>query len=263
VKNIIKTISLLVLVCFSFFYTDKVMNIINQKDPLMIKIESLKEEYEVEPVNAMLDQDTIIPGINGRQIDVLKSYEEMKSSGIFREELLVYKDLYPSSLLSNNKDKYIIKGNNKENKVSLILILNIKDIDNIKDNNITLFINHKDINIKNITKLKNKEIYTYGNNGIYTNELLTNDNSIINRISNNESKYCLSKNKDNTVLEVCNKNNMYTIVPNIIGDYTEIKNNISNGSIILINNTNNLNIIIKYINSKGYNIVPLSNLLKE
>ena len=77
-KNIIKTISLLVLVCFSFFYTDKVMNIINQKDPLMIKIESLKEEYEVEPVNAMLDHDTIIPGINGRQIDVLKSYEEMK-----------------------------------------------------------------------------------------------------------------------------------------------------------------------------------------
>ena len=56
---------------------------------------------------------------------------------------------------------------------------------------------------------------------------------------------------------------MYTIIPNIIGDYTEIKNNISNGSIILINDTNNLNIIIKYINSKGYNIVPLSNLLKE
>ena len=46
-KNIIKTISLLVLVCFSFFYTDKVMNIINQKDPLMIKIESLKEDGEV------------------------------------------------------------------------------------------------------------------------------------------------------------------------------------------------------------------------
>ena len=262
-KKVIKTISLLVLICFSFFYTDKVINIINQKDPLMIKIESLKEEYKIEPVNAILNEDTIIPGINGRQIDVLKSYEEMKSSGIFREELLVYKDLYPSSLLSNNKDKYIIKGNNKENKVSILLILNIKDIDNIKDNNITLFINHKDINIKNITKLKNNEIYTYGNNGIYNNELLTSDNSIINRISNNESKYCLSNNKDNTVLEVCNKNNMYTIIPNIIGDYTEIKNNISNGSIILINNTNNLNIIIKYINSKGYHIVPLSNLLKE
>ena len=68
---------------------------------------------------------------------------------------------------------------------------------------------------------------------------------------------------DEETLKQCKKNNMYTIIPNIIGDYTEIKNNISNGSIILINNTNNLNIIIKYINSKGYNIVLLSNLLKE
>ena len=74
----------------------------------MIKIETIKEKYEVKPVNAVLNEDTIVPGISGRQIDVLKSYEEMKSSGIFREELLVYKDLYPSSLLSNNKDKYIM-----------------------------------------------------------------------------------------------------------------------------------------------------------
>ena len=146
-KNIIKTISLLSLVCFSFFYTDKVINIINKKDPLMIKIENIKEKYEVKPVNAILNEDTIVPGISGRQIDVLKSYEEMKSSGIFREELLVYKSLYPSSLLSSNKDKYIIKGNNDKNKVSLLLILNVKDIEKITNNNLTLFLNHKDINI--------------------------------------------------------------------------------------------------------------------
>ena len=56
---------------------------------------------------------------------------------------------------------------------------------------------------------------------------------------------------------------MYTILPNIIGDYEDIKKEITNGSIILLNNSNNLNIIIKYINSKGYQITPLSNLLKE
>lgn len=262
-KNIIKTISLLALVCFSFFYTDKVINIINKKDPLMIKLENIKEEYEVKPVNAKVDKDTIVPGISGRQIDVLKSYEEMKSSGIFREELLVYKSLYPSSLLVNNKDKYIIKGNKEKNKVSILLILNIKDLNKIKNNNITIFLNHKDINIDNINKIKTNEIYTYGNNGIYTKELLTSDNSIINRISNNTSKYCLSKEKNKTLLEICNQNNMYTIIPNIIGDYNEIKKEITNGSIILLNNTNNLDIIIKYINNKGYNIVPLSNLLKE
>lgn len=262
-KNIIKTISLLSLVCFSFFYTDKVINIINKKDPLMIKIEAIKEKYEVKPVNAILNEDTIVPGISGRQIDVLKSYEEMKSSGIFREELLVYKSLYPSSLLSSNKDKYIIKGNNDKNKVSLLLILNVKDIEKITNNNLTLFLNHKDINIENINKLKTNEIYTYGNNGIYTKESLTSDNSIINRISNNTSKYCLSKEKNKSLLEVCSQNNMYTILPNIIGDYEDIKKEITNGSIILLNNSNNLNIIIKYINSKGYQITPLSNLLKE
>lgn len=262
-KNIIKTISLLGLVCFSFFYTDKVINMINKKDPLMIQIEELKEKYQVEPVNAILNDDTIIPGINGKEVDVLKSYEEMKLSGIFREELIVYKNLYPSSSLSNNKDKYIIKGNNNKNKVALLLILNIKDIDNIKNNNLTLFLNHKDININNINKLKNNEIYTYGNNGIYTSEILTNDNSIINRLTNNKSTYCLSKDKDNTILEICSQNNMYTIIPNIIGDYSEIKKEISNGSIILLNNLNNLKIIEKYITSKGYQIVSLSDLLNE
>ena len=88
----------------------------------MIEIETKKRDYEVTPVNAVLNEDTIVPGISGRQIDVLKSYKEMKSSGIFREELLVYKSLYPSSLLSSNKDKYIIKGNNDKNKVALIII---------------------------------------------------------------------------------------------------------------------------------------------
>ena len=262
-KNIIKTISLLSLVCFSFFYTDKVINIINKKDPLMIEIETKKRDYEVTPVNAVLNEDTIVPGISGRQIDVLKSYKEMKSSGIFREELLVYKSLYPSSLLSSNKDKYIIKGNNDKNKVAVLLILNVKDIEKITNNNLTLFLNHKDINIENINKLKTNEIYTYGNNGIYTKESLTSDNSIINRISNNTSKYCLSKEKNKSLLEVCSQNNMYTILPNIIGDYEDIKKEITNGSIILLNSPNNLNIIIKYINSKGYQITPLSNLLKE
>ena len=56
---------------------------------------------------------------------------------------------------------------------------------------------------------------------------------------------------------------MYVVIPNIIGDYVDVKNNISNGSIILLNNINNLDIIIKYIKSKGYDIVSLEELLTE
>ena len=56
---------------------------------------------------------------------------------------------------------------------------------------------------------------------------------------------------------------MLVVIPSIIGGYNNIKNNLTGGSIILLEDTSNIDIIIKYINSKGYNIVPLSNLLEE
>lgn len=263
-KRIIKIISLLCLVCFSFFYTDRVINLINKKDPLMIEIDNIKDEYQIVPVNAIIDKDTIVPGTKGRVVEIEKSYEEMKVGGVFREEELVYKDIYPTDTLSNNKNKYIISGNNTKNKVALLYIINSNNFDNIDSiSNITLFINHKYLTLNNINKLKDKEIYSYGNNGIYNEELLTSDNTLINRISHNKSVYCMSKEKDKQVLDICNKKNMYVVIPNVVGDYLEIKNNLTNGSIILLNSLKNIDIITKYINSKGYDIVPLSKLLEE
>ena len=58
-----------------------------------------------------------------------------------------------------------------------------------------------------------------------------------------------------------NKNNWYRI--NGIGNYSDIKNKLSNGSIILLNDIDNIDIIIRYITSRGYNIVSLSKLLTE
>lgn len=45
-----------------------------------------------------------------------------------------------------------------------------------------IFLNHKDVSINNIKKINKNSIYTYGNNGIYSEEILDNDNTIINRI---------------------------------------------------------------------------------
>ena len=144
------------------------MKLLNKKDPLMITLNNIKEEYEILPVNAIIEEDTIIPGIKGLEVNIEKSYEEMKQGGVFREESLIYNNITPSSSLSNNKDKYIVKGSNKK-EVSLIIILNIKDYDKIKNiNNLTIYLNHKDINTNNIKNIKDKEIYTYGNNGEYT-----------------------------------------------------------------------------------------------
>ena len=83
-KKIIKIFLILCLVCFSFFYTDKVMKLLNKKDPLMITLNNIKEEYEILPVNAIIEEDTIIPGIKGLEVNIEKSYEEMKQGGVFR-----------------------------------------------------------------------------------------------------------------------------------------------------------------------------------
>lgn len=230
----------------------------------MMEISSIKDEYEVMPVNAIIEDNTIVPGLKGRKIDLDKSYDEMRVGGVFREDALVYKDIYPSNTLSNNKDKYIIKGNNNKNKVALLYVLNSNEFEALINlDNITLFISHNYLTINNINRLKNKEIYTYGNNGIYNDKVLTIDNAIIERASKNKSIYCLAKEKNKDILEICNKKNMYVVLPNIIGNYMEIKNNLSNGSIILLNNLNNIQVITKYINSKGYEIVALSELLEE
>ena len=263
VKKFIERTFVILLISFSFFYTDKVINIINHKNPLMKEIEELKSKYDVLPVNAILDNDTIVPGIKGREINIDDSYNNMKLGGIFREEALVFKDIYPTSSINNNMDKYIVKGNGSKKEISIIVILN-NNIDKIKKlDNITVFINHKDITNSNIKLLKDKEIYTYGKNGEYNKEILINDNTLINRLSNNKSNYCLLKDKDDGILKLCSENNMYTVIPNIYGDYYNIRNNLSNGSIILLSNINNIDVIVKYIESKGYEIVGLNKLLSE
>lgn len=270
--KIIKIIGLLTLFCFTFMYTEKVINVVMEQDEIMIKIKETETSYNQDPINAKIENDTIIPGNIGKYIDTEASYKAMKKFGYFDSSQIIYKNIYPEISIYNNYNKYIIKGNIKEKNVSLIYILNndktINNILNIITNkNIPMnffidshFLNN---NINIINKLNNNEIYNHGTNGTYTKDNLIITNNIINNKSNNKSTYCLFKDKNNESLTNCANNKMLSIIPTIKGNYTNIKNNLENGSIILINNTQELNNIIEYIISKGYNIVPLSNLIIE
>ena len=46
-------------------------------------------------------------------------------------------------------------------------------------------------------------------------------------------------------------------------NYQKLKTNLNSGNFYLIDNTMELDTIIEYIISKGYNIVPLSELITE
>jgi len=268
----IKFLGLICLICFTFIYTEKIINVSINQDEIMIKLKEMEKNYKTNPIDAIIVNDTIIPGITGKSINIDTSYKEMKKIGYFEESLISYDILYPSVSIYNNYNKYIINGNTSNKEVSLIYIINSnKTFDNIlntvknKNSTITFFIDSSFLNnnIDIINKLKDYEIYNYGNKGIYTKDNLIVTNNIINNKSNNNSIYCLFLKKDINSLNNCSDMKMLSIIPSINGNYNDIKNKLNNGSIILINNTKELSNIIDYIKNKGYTITTLSNIIKE
>jgi hypothetical protein len=277
-KKIIQSIGLLSLICFSFMYTDKVMEVISEKDSLMVEIEEKQDNYKIETIEATLEDDTIIPGINGKEVDVKESYKKMRELGVFREDLLVYYTTYPNILLSNNYDKYIISGNTSKQEVSLIFnIQSNSDLTSLT--NILTKYNLKinifaDVNYLNssIDKLLNSniEIYSYGELGNYTHENILLSKNLIKSKTNKVANLCLTNQKKDKVINTCSKEKMFTIIPNIFGSstpYNSIKSSLKNGSIINLElnsiTLKELPSIIEFIKGKGLDIVFLSDLLTE
>ncbi len=278
-KKIIKLTGLITLIFFSFFYTDKVIDVIREEDSIMIELKKIESLYKIDAINASIVSNTIIPGLNGRTINLDKSYKEMKSIGAVNNNMLIYDAIKPTISITNNKDKFIIKGNSTKQIVSLVFVLdsdkylsNIEEIATKKNIVINYFVDYEYL-VNNTTKIKamnNREFYSYGNNGIYTPDNLLFSNNLITRISNNVAMLCLDSTMSNDVITLCSDNNLYTITPSIVAEtnaYKTIKENISSGSIILISTTkeniNNLNTIIDYIEGKGLKIDGLSKLITE
>lgn len=275
-KTFFKLTGLLVLFFFSFFYTEKVINVITEQDEIMIKIKENEEKNNIPSTNAIINENTITPGLSGKEINIDKSYKEMKKLGTYNENMLVYTKVLPEVSINNNKNKYIRNGNKNFNEVSLIFkikkntdlqkLLTLLDKNNTKAN---LFISYEYLekHINKIEKKKNIEYYNYGKNGIYNDEIILVANNIISRKSNPAS-ICLTETNTNNTLQICSENEQFTIYPEIInGTLNSIKSKISNGSIISFEVTsttlNELPLIINYINSKGYTISLLSELINE
>ena len=125
-KRIIKFTGLLTLILFSFFYTDKVVEVIRENDKLMIELEQVSDNYKVNAINGIISGDTIKPGINGKKVNIEKSYKQMKEKGIFDENLIKYDKIVPKINMSHNQNKYIIGGNKERNMVSIVFILDNK-----------------------------------------------------------------------------------------------------------------------------------------
>ena len=69
-KKIIKGIGLITLIIFTFFYTDKVLKVVREEDSIMMKINDIKDKLTIEPTDAIIIEDTIIPGLNGKKVNI-------------------------------------------------------------------------------------------------------------------------------------------------------------------------------------------------
>lgn len=266
-KNKYKIIGILLLTGFSFYYTDKVSSIIKNNDPIMNRIDNIKDTMTVSKIDPIIYDDEYIAGINGCIVNREESYKKMKSNGEYNEDLIVMKE----DKIEDDYKKYVIGGPKQNRKVSIILTNYDEKINSfIKENNIDInyFIDGSNIK-KDIGKLLELQgrIYNYGRNNKYTDKYIFYDNSLIKSNFNNESNYCLVTEKDNSSLEICSKYKMKTIKTNEINEnvLNYIKENLSNGKIYLINGSNyeDIKYSINYILSKGYKIVYLDELLDE
>ena len=280
-KKYISYLGVLILACFSFYYTDKATDIVKRNDPIMKSIMKNSDNYFTKPVNAVVTNDEIMPGINGLKVDIDKSYSKMKKTNTYDELMFVYKEVKPDISFINEYDKYIISGNKSISNISLVFKVKdysyLEKLDSIlTDKNIpaTLFIDGLILEnyIDNISNIISNEIEleNLGYDGEYNKEKFIWTNNLIASLTRKDPLFCYTDYKASDVIDLCSKYNMYTIKPTIsISNYPflTVKRNLTNGVIISFNLNDEvlkeLPSIISYIKQKGYNIVTLSNLINE
>lgn len=258
-KNIFNIILTILIINFSFYYTNLVSNYIKDKDPIMIKIKNNQDKYKINPTNATILDNTIIPGLNGLEINLNDSYLKMKKINNYQESLLVFNNIKPDISLSNNQDKLIISGNQTNNKISILL--KIDDLDILKKvlsikslNNLNLILNTNFIK-ENYHTLKDL------NNDIIVNQ---NDKDINNL---DIIDYCYT---ETDLLNNCLDYNKFSIIPTFITSdyYYNTYQVINNGSILAYNilndkNISEIKILLNGIKNLDYEVVSLNDLLKE
>lgn len=266
---------ILLFLVFSFYYTNKIIDFLREKDPIMKNIKKTDSKYRIDSIDALIVGNSIIPGKVGKEIDYKKSFSKMKQYGAYNEILTVLKDVKPVISIDNNYDKYIISGNKEKRSISLVFkvykdtdintVLSILDKNKVSAN---FFIDGTFLenNIILLKSMKKHELNILSYNNELDKSLFETSISYLENIIEKDVNYCLGE----EVLKLCSKLKLHTIKPSLVihnNLYREVKNNIDNSMIISIeiNNYNlkELSSTIDYIKGKGYKIVLLSDLLKE
>ena len=281
-KKIIEASFALLFVAFSFYYTEKACEVVEQSDPIMQKIMEVKTDFEIEAINAEIDNNYLVPGYSGRTVDAKASFDKMQKYGAYNESLLVFEEVEPTLSKEEYYDKYIISGNGFTNKIALVFPIaldtttteEVKTILEENDARGTFFVdggyleNNQDTILNLASSFHEVEILNY--NGTYDTLLFENVLDKLQVLTNTKGKYCYALYDQKEVLDLCEKEKMHTIIPtlNVTNKlYTTLKGKVREGAIISINPTNDnikeLSVSIKYLKQRGFVLDTLDSLLDE
>jgi hypothetical protein len=240
----------------SFYYTEKVALYVKNKNPIMKSLKEIQETKYVDYINStIIDEIYIIPGLNGKEVNLDKSFSNMHEINTYNEEYLVFNDIKPKVSLEDNKDKIIIKGNKEKQSISLIF-------ENYNSLSKYLLSQGYKVNILLSEKYydNNYELINNANNTIYY--------EIEDYLNKNKINKNLCYIKEDTKIPT-NCKNKYLFKPSLTISHSNISNtinNISSGDILLIKDTislTELKIILNQISYRNLDIIPLSDLIKE
>jgi len=283
-KKFFESIGIIALVFCSFWYTEKTTTVMKENDEMMIQIKMSKSEEKIEVVEASIINDTMIPGIHGKEIDTEKSYIKMKEIGYFDPSFFVYKDVKPQIVMEHHFDKYIISGNPQKNYISLLFLIErntreeqvetLLSILEKKNKKVDFFVDgyfleeHNDLMykiIKNGHKLRNLS-YDYD----YTNASFLWLDAVLKKLNHDKTNFCYVLKENKQALEVCSMYKNHVIIPSYVIEkegYLTLKKNIDSGNLISIKINSNvlkeLPIMMDYIKSKGYQSKLLEEHLSE
>ncbi len=278
IKKSIHVILILLLAAFSFYYTNKSIELVRDQDPIMKQIKTTDEKYTVEAVNAVIEDNTIIPGLVGKTIDYEESYNKMKQYGVYNEVLTTLKEVKPEVSIEDYYDKFIVSGNPEKKSVALIFKVEktspseIVKILNNKGVEATFFIDgyYLENNYEEISTMTNHELELLSYNSDYDELYFSSSKDYLETMTKQKLKYCYSDYDKEEVINLCQKLNMHTVLPTIkinSNTFQEVKDKLTNSAIISIplssQTTKELSTTIDYIKSRGYRLTTLEDLISE
>ncbi len=251
-NNYFKYLLIICLFCFSVYYTKRINELSLSNNEIMVSINEYASIHDYKCNEGYINEDGVVLGHSGLFVDKNKSLSYMKGIG-FKEELVQYKKDECILNLKDNYDKYIISGN--KNIKSISIVINVIDFKYI-DEMVSVF---------------EKNLVPY--------ELLVSKDNIL-------EEFCLFKGSASEIKDIKNKNVMCTnMESDILSECSSykinsikvmnhvrenlifnIKNTLENGNIYFIdenyNNSKELSLCLKYIKSRGFDIVKINKLLE-